>query len=286
GLDWEGRGGDVLMQQLEANLTRRGGVLMRGTKVESLVVENGACAGVMAQQNGSSVRIAARAVVVADGGFAANRQMVAQWITPRADRVLARVGPGAMGDGIRIAEAAGAAVGGFGAFYGHVHHRNAMTDVRLWPYPHLDAVAEVAILIGPDGRRFTDEGLGGVCQANAIAKLPDPLSAHLIMDEAMWQTEPKLTTTVACNPGMGNAGGELVTAPSLDALAQRINVPAATLAETVREHNTAVEKNVFTGLSVRRTVRRHKPMKLSIGPFHAVPLAAGVTGSMGGVVID
>src|SRR5262249_34416064 len=213
GLDWEGRGGDVLMQQLEANLTRRGGVLMRGTKVESLVVENGACAGVMAQQNGSSVRIAARAVVVADGGFAANRQMVAQWITPRADRVLARVGPGAMGDGIRIAEAAGAAVGGFGAFYGHVHHRNAMTNAKLWPYPHLDAVAEVAILIGPDGRRFTDEGQGGVCQANAIARLADPLSAFLVMDEAMWEAEPKLTTTVAANPAMVAAGGGRASAP-------------------------------------------------------------------------
>src|SRR5262249_8581289 len=35
GLDWDGRGGDMLMQELEWNLTRRGGVLMRGTKVEA-----------------------------------------------------------------------------------------------------------------------------------------------------------------------------------------------------------------------------------------------------------
>ena len=139
------------------------------TKTE-LVVENGICTGVIALQNGASVRIDARAVVIADGGFAANRQMVAQYITPRADRVLARVGPGANGDGIRLAEAVGAAIGGFGAFYGHVHHRAAMQNPKLWPYPHLDAVAEVALLIGPDGRRFTDEGLGGVCQANAIAR--------------------------------------------------------------------------------------------------------------------
>ena len=47
-----------------------------------LVVENGACTGIIARQNGASVRIDARAVVIEDGGFAANSQMVAQYITP------------------------------------------------------------------------------------------------------------------------------------------------------------------------------------------------------------
>src|SRR5262245_27375547 len=146
GLDWEGRGGDVVMRQLEQNLVKHGGVVRRGTRVTELVVENGACTGVIALQNGASARIDARAVVIADGGFAANPQMVAQYITQHPDRVLARVGPGANGDGIRLAEAAGAAVGGFGAFYGHIHHRSALQNPKLWPYPHLDAVAEVALL--------------------------------------------------------------------------------------------------------------------------------------------
>jgi succinate dehydrogenase/fumarate reductase flavoprotein subunit len=286
GLDWEGRGGDVVMRQLEQNLVKRGGVVQRGTQVTELVVENGACVGVIARQNGASVRIDARAVVIADGGFAANPQMVAQYITPRADRVLARVGPGANGDGIRLAEAAGAAIGGFGAFYGHVHHRAAMQNPRLWPYPHLDAVAEVALLVGPDGRRFTDEGLGGVCQANAIARLADPLSAHLIMDNAMWQAEPKLTTTVAANSAMVTAGGALISAPDLDALAAKVGVPASALADTVRAHNEAVAANDFARLAIPRSVKKHKPMMFAGPPYHAVPLCAGITGTMGGVVID
>src|SRR5499426_1936016 len=286
GLDWEGRGGDVVMRQLEHNLVKRGGQLMRGTEVTELVVEDGACGGVFARQNGASVRIEARAVVIADGGFAANPQMVAQYITPRADRVLARVGPGANGDGIRLAESAGAAVGGFGAFYGHVHHRAAMSNPQLWPYPHLDAVAEVALLVGPDGQRFTDEGLGGVCQANAIARLPDPLSAHLIMDDAMWQAEPKLTTTVAANPAMVAAGGALVTAADLDALAAQIGVPVTALNDTVRAHNDAVAANDFARLAIPRSMKKHKPMMFAVPPYHAVPLCAGITGTMGGVVID
>jgi fumarate reductase flavoprotein subunit len=33
-------------------------------------------------------------------------------------------------------------------------------------------------------------------------------------------------------------------------------------------------------------MRKHKPMPIRSAPFHAVPLCAGVTGTMGGVVID
>lgn len=286
GLDWDGRGADALMRRLEASLVRRGGVVLRGVKVERLLVEGGACAGVEAVANGAPLSIAANAVAIADGGFAANAQMVAKYITPRADRVLARVGPGANGDGIRMAAAAGAAIGGFGAFYGHVHHRNAMTNARLWPYPHLDAVAEVGILVEPGGARFTDEGRGGVCQANAIARLPDPLSAFLIIDDAMWTIEPKLTTTVAANPVMVAAGGELISAGDLDTLAARAGLPQAALAKTIRDHNAAVEASDFSRLAVPRTLRKHPPMPIVAPPFHAVPLCAGITGTMGGVEIN
>ena len=286
GLDWEGRGADVLLRALEAQIKECGGEILRGMKAEALMVAGGACVGVEALCNGERLRIEARAVVIADGGFPANRDMVAKYITPRADCVLCRAGTTAQGDGIRMAEAAGAAIGGFGKFYGHIHHKNAMTNAQLWPYPHLDAAAEIAILVGPDGRRFADEGLGGVCMANAIAQLPDPLSSHLIVDEAIWQAEPKLSVTVPANPAMMNAGGPIVTAPDMASLAERLAVPAAALCATVAAYNDAVASGNFAALAVPRSVRKHKPMSIAVAPFHAVPLCAGITGTMGGVVID
>jgi len=286
GLDWEGRGADVLMRLLEAQIKERGGEVLRGTKAEALIVTSGACRGVEAIRNGEHLRIDAKAVVIADGGFPANRDMVAQYITPRADRVLCRAWSGARGDGIRMVETAGAAIGGLGKFYGHIHHRNAMTNAQLWPYPHLDAAAEVAILVGPDGKRFTDEGLGGVCMANAIAQLVDPLSSHLILDDAIWQTEPKITVTVPANPAMPDAGGPLVTAADLASLAEQIAVPANALAATVAAYNDAVARGDFAGLPVSRRFRKHRPMPIAKAPFHAVPLCAGITGTMGGVLID
>jgi fumarate reductase flavoprotein subunit len=286
GLDWEGRGADLLMRRLEENLTQRRGTLMRNTKVEALVVENGACVGVDAVRDGKALRITAKAVVIADGGFAANRDMIAQYITPQADRVLCRVGPGAKGDGIRMAEKAGAAIGGLGAFYGHIHHKNAMTNARLWPYPHLDAAAETALLVGPDGKRFTDEGLGGVCMANAIAQLSDPLGAFLIIDDTIWRKEPTITTTVPANPAMVEAGGELISAPDIATLAARIGLPAKELEQTIGDYVKAVERGDFGRLATPRTVRKHKPMPIVAPPFHAVPLCTGVTGTMGGVEIN
>jgi len=286
GLDWEGRGADVLMRALEAQIMERGGEILRGTKAEALIVVGGACTGVEATRDGERLRIDAKAVAIADGGFPANREMVARYITPRADRVLCRAWSGAQGDGIRMAEAAGAALGGFGKFYGHIHHKNAMTNTQLWPYPHGDAAAEIAILVGPDGKRFTDEGLGGVCMANALAQLADPLSSHLILDDAIWQAEPKITTTVPINPAMPNAGGPLITAPDLARLAEKIAIPPEALAATVAAHNAAVANGDFTALPVPRSLRKHKPMPIAKAPFHAVPLCAGITGTMGGVIID
>jgi fumarate reductase flavoprotein subunit len=286
GLDWEGRGADVLMRALEQQLSERGGEVLRGTKAEGLIVESGVCVGVDVMQDGHRLRIDARAVVIADGGFAANRAMIARYIAPRADRVLCRAGPGAQGDGIRMAERAGAAIGGFGKFYGHLHHANAMTNAQLWPYPHLDAAAEVAILIGADGKRFTDEGLGGVCMANAIAQLGDPLGAHLILDAAIWQAEPKLSNAVPANPALITAGGPIIIAPDLAGLAERVGVPAAALAATIAAHNDGVASGNVAAREIPRTTQKHKPMAIAIPPFHAVPLCAGITGTMGGVVID
>src|SRR5581483_1127598 len=286
GLDWEDRGADLLMRRLEQNLNQRGSVLIRGVKVVSLAIEDGACAGVEAIRNGAPVRIASKAAVIADGGFAANPEMVAQYITPRADRVLARVGPGAKGDGIRMAEKAGAAIGGFGEFYGHIHHASAMSDARQWPYPHLDAAAEIAIVVGPDGQRFTDEGLGGVCVANAIARLPDPLSAFLVFDDAIWRAEPGLTTTVPINPAMVDAGAKLLSAPDIATLAGLARLPPDRLARSIAQYNAAIDANDFAPLAVPRTLRKHKPMPIRTPPFHAVPLCAGITGTMGGVAID
>jgi len=57
-------------------------------------------------------------VILATGGFAADRELLREHVTPEADHVLVRAAPGATGDGLRLGLAAGAATGaGLGDVY-------------------------------------------------------------------------------------------------------------------------------------------------------------------------
>jgi succinate dehydrogenase/fumarate reductase flavoprotein subunit len=57
-------------------------------------------------------------VILATGGFAADRDLLREHVTPEADHVLLRAAPGCTGDGLRLGLAAGAATGaGLGDVY-------------------------------------------------------------------------------------------------------------------------------------------------------------------------
>jgi fumarate reductase flavoprotein subunit len=134
-------------------------------------------------QAGGAQKFSARAVVIADGGFQANRDMVREHISSAPDKLVQRHGGTATGDGLRMAQALGAAVTSeMGNFYGHLHSREAMTNANLWPRPQADDLAAAGIVIDAEGRRVADEGYGGIYLSNAIARLPDPLGTTIVFD--------------------------------------------------------------------------------------------------------
>lgn len=285
GLDWQGRGPDVLLRRLEDNLARRGGTLLRGVRCEALAMKDGRCRGVQAVQDGKPVHFEARAVIVADGGFPANLDMLRRYISPRADRLLIRAAGTATGDGLRMAEASGAALSGFGAFYGHPVHRDAFKRPNLWPFPMIDGLTQAGIVVGPDGRRFADEGRGGIALANRIAALDDPLSAILVFDEAIW-TSVGRETPVSGNPMIVSTGATLHKADSLSRLGAMAGIAADTLAQTVAAYNDALARNAAGALHPPRTMEPVPALPIARPPFYAVPLCSGLTATMGGIAID
>ncbi|NQV56670.1 MAG: FAD-binding protein [Rhodospirillales bacterium] len=285
GLDWEGRGGDVMMRKLEASLISRGGQVMRGTRAEGLIMEDGACRGVEVVRSGAPQHIYAKAVIVADGGFSANREMICRHITPGADRLLIRSAPNAMGDGIRMAEAAGAELTGFGEFYGHPVHREGLSNDKLWPFPMIDPVVQAAVVVGADGRRFADEGLGGIIMSNDIARLDDPQSASLIFDDAIWNTVAKQGPTSA-NPLIHSGGGSLAQGDDLTTLAEIAGIDEAGLVQTIGAYNQALAAGTPERLDPPRSTRLFAAHPILQPPFYAVPLCSGITGTMGGISID
>lgn len=283
-MDWKGRGADVTLRALERNLIARNGVLHRKTQVIDLMLENGFCVGVRAQQDSAGVAFRARAVLLADGGFQGNEAMAGRYLTPMPQSVKQRGAGTGVGDGMRMAQAVGAAVTDLSAFYGHVLSRDAMHNDRVWPYPQLDELAAAGLLVKQSGQRIADEGMGGVFLANMIARQADPLGATVIFDDAIWQG-PGRAAAVPPNPTLLTAGGTLHKADSIAALAAKLGVNAGALTATVRDYNAALAAGSLGQLQPARSATRRKPMPISSAPFYGAPACAGLTYTMGGIRI-
>jgi fumarate reductase flavoprotein subunit len=285
GLNWRGRAGDVMLRTLGERLQDSGSQLRRGVTVRQLRMESGCCVGVDATTaTGQTVALRSRAVVIADGGFQANPDLVRRFISARPERLLQRNAGSGQGAGLLMAEAVGAKLVGMDRFYGHLQHRQAMTDPALWPYPVVDSVATAALVVDGTGRRFCDEGLGGVYLTNAIAQLPDPLSAVIILDEAIWNG-PARDWLLPANPYLRHAGGRLISADTLPELATQLKLDPATLVDTVARYNHLADGGLADGQPPRSTAP-YKAWPVRQGPFHAIELCAGITYTMGGIATD
>lgn len=281
GLNWRGRSGDVMLRTLERRLVAAGGLVRRGSEARELIINSGRCVGLTLA---GGKQIPARAVVIADGGFQANLDLLRHFITPAPERLLQRNALSGCGAGLLMAEAAGAMLIGTDRFYGHVQHRDAMTNQALWPYPVLDSLATAGILVDGASRRFCDEGQGGVAATNAISRLDDPLSATIVFDDAIWKG-PGRDWLLPANPYLPQAGGKIVTADSLEELASRLGLDPSALAHTAASYNALIEGAPADGQPSRRS-DLYRPWPIREAPFHAVPVCAGITYTMGGIATN
>jgi fumarate reductase flavoprotein subunit len=285
GLTWRDYGADVALQRLEANFRGRQGRILRGTRACDLKLVPGGIEVMTEEQVVGRLRAAA--VVIADGGFTSNPEMLrASGVSPAPEKLLARNGGAAVGDGLRMAQALGAAIsGGMNNFYGHLHVRDAIGSTRFWPRPVTDELAAAGIVIDGDGRRFTDESLGGIWIANAIARLPDPLATSIVFDQAIWDGPPGRGHVQPPNPLVVEAGGTLHRADTLSELAGRIGLAPQRLIETVEQYNNALAQGSLAALSPPRGTRT-APWPIETPPFYAMPICAAITNTMGGIVVD
>ena len=274
GLDWKGRGPDALLRRLARNLAARGGELRLGSPVEALAVGDGRVRGVRTAAGAEEARF----VLIADGGFQDNPELVRRHFSPQPGRLFRRGAGGGRGDGIAMAEAAGAATVGMDRFYGHLLGLDAFENDRLWPYPTLDSLAAVSLLADGAGRRFCDEGLGGVFMANELARLDDPEGAAVVFDDRRWREDAADNRyPPALNPSFPAASGRVFEAPTIERLAEDLAMPA--LAGTVAAHNAGRREPA-------RTTARFPAKPIAVPPFRAIRAAAGITYSMGGLAID
>jgi fumarate reductase flavoprotein subunit len=285
GVVWEGRGCDVTLRRLHAEFLRRGGAFHGHTAARELVQREGRVVGLVAERREprASLEIASKAVILADGGFAGNAALLRQHArVARPERLSVR-GPGsAVGAGIQMALAAGADFASPEALFGHLVHGDALWNPSLNHYPLLDPVAAGAFLVGPDGRRFVDETVGQIIIANRLARLDDPGGAWVVLDRARWETDARLNQAVPPNPNLLLHGARIVVADDAATLARQMGVPAEALAATLAELHAALSAGRGADLPVPRS-GMPPPLR---PPFIAVPVALGLTYTVGGPRID
>lgn len=269
GLDFAGRGVDVILNTLAAKVKANGQLLL-GHRATDISRPGGDILRVTCATANGVTTLDARAVIVADGGFQANAEMLREHITPRPDLLVQRGAGNGRGDGIRMAVALGGAITQANRFYGHLLHRDALSNERLWPYPMLDTMAVASVLVDASGRRFADERLGGIYLANMVAALNEPASATIILDEAVWQRTATKGLYPA-DPNLEKMGGSVIRAETLKDLANQLAIDADALTETLTKFNSAAVGDHRAGLR---------------SPYLAIPVCAGITHTMGGLVID
>lgn len=248
--------------------------------------------GVITREDGDRlVRYDAAAVVLTTGGFQGARDELTRHIGPNADRLLLRSNPGSVGDGLRLARAAGA--GGTTAmstFYGHLlpYPLERFEPEDYLPYSQYYSGATV--LVNLRGERFADETDGDELLNQAVTFQPEARGV-LIFDEHVRTTE----ATEEPFPGLGatdrfatavEAGGIHTVADTLPELLDRIaawGIDRRALGDTLDAYTATVAAGggVARGVPVSSAARAPQH-----GPFYALMVQPSITFTFGGVRIS
>lgn len=248
-----------------------GGAIVLGAEAHSLRRE-GTAWRVAYRRGGDEASVLARAVLVCDGGFAADPDMLARHVGPAAPRCLLRALPSSTGAGLRMLADQGAALAGLGRVYGHMVSRTALTNEALWPYPALDDLCIRALLVDRHGDRYAVSASNGVHLVNRIVTTDDPTGYTLVCDEATWDTlgrDAHLDRPYAPNPALVQLGGDYATAPTLAVLAQHLGMNPERLARAIDAHNADASR-----------------APIARPPFHAMGVTPGITMTLGGPRVD
>lgn len=257
--------------------------------VTELVHDGRSVTGVIARDaDGRLIRCDAPAVVLTTGGFQGARDELTRHIGPNADRLLLRSNPGSVGDGLRLARAAGS--GGTTAmstFYGHLLPYPVRRFEAEDYLPYSQYYSGSTVMVNLRGERFADETKGDELLNQDLAFQPEARGI-LIFDEHVRTME----VIEEPFPGLGSidrfataidAGGTHAEAPTLAGLVEKIaawGVDTDNLRATLEQYANAAAQGggIARGVPVSSTAR--PPRR---GPFYALMVQPSITFTFGGV---
>lgn len=243
--------GNALAARLYASLLSRNVDILFGAGVEQILIDGDAVRGVRIKESSGTIRsIAARkGVVLATGGFSHDAELRARFFPDAAGSVSATA-PAGTGDGLRLAIAGGAELGtrvADPAYWVPASlFRRADGSQGVFPHTVTDRAKPGVIAVNASGKRFVNEALS--YHEFVRAMLVDGNSGaghpfHLICDrQFLWTYGLGRIRPFTWNIGRYVKSGELIEAPSIDALAGLIGVEKSALSRTVDTYNTGARE--------------------------------------------
>ena len=259
--------GANLVPALEAAVADAGIEIVYETPARELVVENGAVCGVVVEdKDGNRSSHEAKAVVLATGGFGSNFAMIAMYRPDLAEYVTTNA-PGVQGDGMVMAQAAGA-------------NLIQMDQIQIHPTVYQETGALIGeavrggggILVNANGERFCNEmGTRDVVSAAELAQ-PDG-KVWCLYDQTLFDAN-KVCANYE-NREMSVKG------ETLEELCATLGIDAAAVQASLDAYNAAVDggEDPFG-----RTTGFVEPLETA--PFYAIPCSPGIHHCMGGVYVD
>jgi fumarate reductase flavoprotein subunit len=289
--------GLTVIKTLVTKAKEKGVNLQLGIPVRRIIKEGGRITGVLVEGDSGDIRVNAKAVVVASGGYANNKEWIKKYTGFDLGVNLLPVGNvDKFGDGIRMAWEAGAAEEGITVL--ELYRAGPITteiggEVE-WPTVQPD------LWVNPRGERFCDESIGfyDTSVGNVNAKVREGYTYSLFDDSILLRLKEKgIDKCVNVRTPSGTkllnfekelkillekGNTDVSVADSIEELAGKLGMDAAVLKSTVEEYNRSCE-NRHDDLFAKDP-KYLRPLK---GPkFYAVKAHTVFLGTMGGIKIN
>ncbi len=219
--------------------------------------------------DGSGESLGCRALVLACNGYGGASDLVAQYI-PEMNGALYFGHPGNRGDAVLWGQALGAKLLHMSGYQGHGSVAHPHGILITWA-----AIMEGGFQVNTSGERFSDESLGYSEQAAVVLAQPDGI-AFDIFDERIAAIARQFEDF-----RQAETSGAVVEAPTVERLAEQLNLPAAALAQSFAEVEQAKRAGAHD-----RFGRFFAGVAALSPPFKAVKVTGTLFHTQGGVAVD
>jgi fumarate reductase flavoprotein subunit len=291
--------GEAVVKTLATRAKEKGVDIRMATPVKKILKDGERITGVVAEENGEDVPVAAKAVVIASGGYANNKEWIKKYTGYDLDVNLIPLGNvDKVGDGIRMAWEVGAAEEGTDVL--ELYRVGPMGPEYPMKGPIQVVAAQPDLWVDSHGERFCDEGIAfydtSVGNVNARFKegytfsiFDESIKQHLIekgIDRNFaWENLPgtrPVDFDRELNAALERGTTEVFVADSVAELAKKIEIDPAVLKATVDEYNSFCEKGRDDLFAKYQKYLR--PLK---GPkYYAVRARTIFLGTLGGIKIN